>query len=118
MKYLFNSVFADDIESYLDLRQSLGNERDTFARRLHSFDVFCVAQYPDSKLLTKEIAEDWCSLRNDEKQTTLLHRITVLKGFARYLNSVTKPAYIPTKYRFDRLLCRIKEMEVFCEEIS
>lgn len=94
MKYLFNSVFADDIESYLDLRQSLGNERDTFARRLHSFDVFCVAQYPDSKLLTKEIAEDWCSLRNDEKQTTLLHRITVLKGFARYLNSVTKPAYI------------------------
>lgn len=94
MSYQFHSFFADDIESYLDFRQSIGNERDTFARRLHSFDVFCVSQYPDAKLLTKEIVEAWCSLRDDEKPSTLLHRITVLKGFAKYLNSIAKAAYI------------------------
>jgi integrase/recombinase XerD len=94
MSCQFNSFFADDIESYLDFRQSIGNERDTFARRLHSFDVFCIAQYPDARLLTKEIVEAWCTLRDDEKQSTLLHRITVLKGFAKYLNSIAKSAYI------------------------
>ena len=94
MRYLFKSFLADDIESYLELRQSLGNERATFARRLHSFDAFCVDQYPDTKILTKEIAESWCTLRNDEKETTLMQRITILRGFAKYLCSIEKPAYV------------------------
>lgn len=97
MKYIFNSNFANDIESYIDLRHSLGNEKETFARRLHSFDVFCVTLHHDAKHLTKEIAEEWCTLRSNEKETTLLHRITVLKGFAKYLNSIGKPAYIIPK---------------------
>ncbi len=94
MKYTYNSHFADDINSYLDLRQSLGNERDTFARRLHSFDVFCVSQYPEERMLTREIVESWCSLKTGEKQSTLLHRAGVLRGFAKYLNSLAKPTYI------------------------
>jgi len=94
MKYVFNSPFADDIKSYLELRLSLGNQLETFARRLHSFDEFCIKKFSDANLLTKEIAEGWCSLLKDENPNTLNHRITVLRGFAKYLNSVSKPAYI------------------------
>jgi len=94
MKYLFKSFLAADIESYIELRHSLGNETNTFARRLYSFDTLCVEQYPESKILTKEITESWCTLRNDEKEITLNHRITVLRGFSKYLYSIGKPAYV------------------------
>ena len=57
MKYLFKSLFAQDILSYIDLRCSLGNKEDTFGRRLHSFDAFCMEHYPDVLLLTQELAE-------------------------------------------------------------
>lgn len=119
MKYLSKGFLASDIELYLEFRQSLGNERETFARRLYSFDAFCVEQYPDSKTLTKEIAESWCTLRNGEKDTTLNHRITVLRGFAKYLCSIEKPAYVlPDSYScrhqpFVPYLYGISEMKKF-----
>jgi len=94
MKYLFRSPFAQDILTYIDLRCSLGNAEDTFARRLHSFDNFCIEHQPDTLLLTQELAESWCTLRPDEKENTLQFRTNILRGFAKYLNSIGKPAYI------------------------
>ena len=94
MKYLFKSLFAQDILAYVDLRCSLGNKEDTFGRRLHIFDEFCMENYPDTLLLTQELAESWCTLRPDEKENTLNLRTNILRGFAKYLNSIGKSAYI------------------------
>ena len=94
MKYLFKSLFAQDILAYIDLRCSLGNKEDTFGRRLHSFDEFCMEHYPDTLLLTQELAESWCTLRPDEKENTLKLRTNILRGFAKYLNTIGKSAYI------------------------
>lgn len=94
MKYLFKSLFTQDILAYIDLRCSLGNQEDTFARRLHSFDEFCIEHYPDTLFLTQELAESWCTLRPNEKENTLQFRTNILRGFAKYLNSIGKPAYI------------------------
>ncbi len=94
MRYTFNGLFADDIRFYITLRCSLGNKEDTFARRLHSFDKFCIERYPDDALLTQQMAESWCTLRPNEKGNTLRLRTNILRGFAKYLASIGKVAYI------------------------
>jgi len=94
MKYKFNSIFANDIESYITLRCSLGNKEDTYARRLHSFDKFCLEHYPDDMFLTQPMAESWCTLRANEKENTLQFRTNILRGFSKYLASIGKEAHI------------------------
>lgn len=94
MKYQFQSLFSIDILAYINLRSLLGNEEDSFARRLHSFDEFCMKHYPDAAILTQELAESWCTLRPDEKENTLQLRTNILRGFAKYLNSIGQHAYI------------------------
>lgn len=94
MKYTFNSVFASDIVAYVKLRCSLGNEEDTYARRLQDFDHFCSKKYPDEENLTQELAEDWCTLRSNEKTSTLQLRSGILKGFSKYLVTLGKTAYV------------------------
>lgn len=94
MKYHFTSCFSKDIISYVKLRCSLGNQEDTYARRLYSFDCFCQEKYPHENKLTKEIAETWCTLLPTEKVRTLKIRTGILRGFAKYLISIGKDAYI------------------------
>ncbi|MDR3600883.1 MAG: hypothetical protein P4L49_10450 [Desulfosporosinus sp.] len=94
MKYQFKSLFAEDINDYINLRCQLGSEEDTFARRLHSFDKFCVGNYPTEKTVTQEIAESWCSLKPNEIKTTLQLRTNILRGFLKYLISIGKNAYV------------------------
>lgn len=94
MKYTFNSTFATDIEAYVKLRCSLGNEEDTYARRLHSFDIFCYENYQLEENLTQELAEGWCTLKPNEKTSTLQLRSRILRDFAKYLVSLGKTAYV------------------------
>ena len=94
MRYQFNSLFADDILAYIKLRCSLGNKEDTFARRLYSFDVFCTEKYPNRAELSQEMAESWCSLRQNEKENTLRLRTNILRSFSKYLISIGKDAYV------------------------
>lgn len=94
MKYQFESLFANDILAYIKLRVSLGNEEDTYARRLHSFDTFCVEKYPKEVILSMEIAEAWCTKKTNEQTNTLKNRTNILRGFSKYLVSIGKKAYI------------------------
>lgn len=94
MKYQFRSLFANEIVEYIKLRVSLGNEEDTYARRLHSFDTFCLERYPKEDILSMEIAEEWCSKKPNEKANTLQFRTNILRGFSKYLVSIGEKAYI------------------------
>ncbi len=93
-QYQFKSSFAEDIVLYVNLRCSLGNAEDTYARRLYSFDGFCAEKYPEESSLTRQIAEAWCTLKSNEKANTLQFRTNILRGFAKYLVSIGKTAYI------------------------
>lgn len=94
MKYDFKSLFANDMLAYIKLRVSLGNEEDTYARRLHTFDTFCVEQYPEEDILSMEISEAWCTKKPNEKSNTLQLRTSILRGFSKYLLSIGKKAYV------------------------
>ncbi|MCR5127971.1 MAG: tyrosine-type recombinase/integrase [Lachnospiraceae bacterium] len=94
MKYTFESGFAHDIETYIKLRASLGNQEETFSRRLYAFDRYCIDQFPEALTLTQEICEGWCSLQKDESLTTLRLRTGILRGFSKYLSSLKKDTYV------------------------
>ena len=94
MRYTFASHFADDINAYIQLRKSLGNKEETFARRLHSFDRFCALHFPNDFILSREICEGWCTLQETENLATLRLRTGILRDFAKYLVSVQKKAYV------------------------
>jgi len=94
MSYTFQSSFANDILAYIKLRMSLGNKKDTFARRLHAFDAYCCLYHPQELIMTQEIAEGWCTLKPNEKVVTLSLRTRILRGFAKYLKTIGKEAYI------------------------
>jgi integrase len=94
MSYTFQSSFVTDMEAYLQLRVSLGNQKDTFARRLHTFDTYCCSHHPEETILTQEMAEGWCTLQPNEKVATLGIRTRILRTFAKYLKSIGKEAYV------------------------
>ena len=94
MRYTFVSLFADDITAYIQFRKSMGNQEETFARRLHSFDSFCALHFPNAFILSREICESWCTLQEDESLATLRLRTGILRDFAKYLSSLHKEAYI------------------------
>ena len=48
MKYTFHSHFAQDIQAYISLRESIGYKGYSYDRSLHLFDRFCMTHFPDT----------------------------------------------------------------------
>ena len=95
MSYEYKSYFADDIQTYISLRCSLGYSRGTYEKTLRQFDHFCREHYPDEKAITQKVAEHWCCLREGKEHENGLHRrILIVRNFARYLNSIGRQAYV------------------------
>lgn len=94
MKYTFISGFAQDIQEYIILRQAMGNQEETFSRRLHSFDSYCAEHFPEKTVLTQEICDGWCSLRDGESLATLKLRTGILRDFSKYLHNIFTDSYV------------------------
>jgi len=94
MKYTFHSHFAQDIQAYISLRESIGYKGYSYDRSLHMFDRFCMTHFPDTTSITQELAEAWCTQKDSEKMRTLQRRTVILKGFTKYLISTGKDAYL------------------------
>lgn len=94
MKYTFHSHFAQDIQAYISLRESIGYKEYSYDRSLHMFDRFCMTHFPDTTSITQELAEAWCTQKANEKMKTLQRRAVILRGFTKYLISIRKDAYL------------------------
>ena len=93
MKMDFTSRFGADLENMIRLKTSLGGAKGTYLSRAYDFDRFCSEHYPDAEQLTEPLAISW--LRECEKTSgAILSRLTFERGFAVYLNSIGKKAYV------------------------
>ena len=52
MKYAFSGNFKLYIEGLIEQKNSIGYPYDSSARILKTFDVFCIQNYPDEKILS------------------------------------------------------------------
>jgi integrase/recombinase XerD len=86
--------FKPYIEGLIEQKKSMGHPYDTSARRLIAFGVFCMNNYPDETILTKEIAMHWAEKRQEEHVNGLMRRITPIRQLAKYMNRLGINAYV------------------------
>ena len=82
----FTSVFADEINAYMEYKVSSGYKSTSYVYVLKSFDRFCTAHEISSPVFTKEHANEWTKKRDDEMHTTHYSRINAIKNFLIYLS--------------------------------
>lgn len=96
-KITYDSFFKDYMRSHVDLKQAVGYKYETEAAHLKRFDRFLVENYPLATSLTKEIVLKWCSKTSYEAQANQCARVSILRQFAKYLDSIGVEAYLIPK---------------------
>ena len=96
MNTLFESRFGSDLAGMIELKVSLGGSKSTYLDRAKNFDYFCATKYPDVERLTEALAISWVETANGDAGA-IHSKIAFERGFAAYLQSVGKPAYILPK---------------------
>ena len=84
-RYEFKSVFAAEIQIYIDEKYSAGFKSDNFRRNLIGFDRFCVEQSISSPIFEICHATKWLKQKESESNTTHYSRINASKQFLKYL---------------------------------
>jgi integrase/recombinase XerD len=96
-KVVYESFFKDHMRNHVDLKQAVGYTYETQAAHLKRFDRFLVDNYPLATSLTKEIVLNWCSKKTYEAQANQCARASILRQFAKYLDSISVEAYVIPK---------------------
>lgn len=93
--YKYASVFAELISSYISDRRKAGFMFDNPAYWLFRFDQFCVRCMITIPNLTKEVFDSWSIISPAETKTTQNNRLTALRCFSVYLNTMGIHSYVP-----------------------
>ena len=94
---IYNGPFKKHIQNYLELKRAVGYKYDADAGHLKRFDNFTLEKYRNTNVLTKEIILDWCRKKSYEAQANQSSRASIMRGFAKYLDSIGVKAYIIPK---------------------
>ena len=82
----FTSVFADEINTYLDYKESSGFKAISYNSILKKFDRFCKVNEIAAPVFNRELADEWIKRHDDEAHTTHYTRINTIKNFLLYLS--------------------------------
>jgi integrase/recombinase XerD len=97
---VFQSVFADEMNSYLDYKISSGYKAASFYINLRRFDRFCAYQEIKEPIFTADDAVKWIQRREDEATTTHYSRINGTKQFLVYLSQKGYDVFVTRDIRF------------------
>ena len=93
-KYNFQSTFKDHLNDYINLMVSKGYKTYSFYY-LFRFDTFLIESNYEYDYISKDIIDKWSILLNTEKKNTRNSRVSSVRGFCKYLNSIGINAYVP-----------------------
>lgn len=94
---VYEGPFKDHIKDFVQLQQAVGYKYNNEACLLKRFDRFTYEKYPKTTALTKEIVLDWCSKKTYEAQANQCTRVSNIRQFGKYLDSIDLIAYIIPK---------------------
>lgn len=94
MGYVFNSVFADEINSYLKLAIESGRYVGKIRSSLKSLDMYLISQSLADKTLTESLVRLWLDGKNVKPQTKS-RILKDIRGLAKYLTSVGYQVCLP-----------------------
>lgn len=99
---VFNGVFKDIIPKYIEYKRACGYAYAyDYAKRLREMNNFFEQNYKLSKvILTKEMVLNFIKKRDNEANTTIAHRCTIIRGFATFLinQGYTDIYLLPNQY--------------------
>ena len=93
----FSGPFAPRLYAFIAYKQAIGYKYYTVAENLTMFDAFSRSLGPGGDSLSKEIVDSWIEKRPGEKPQTQAGRISAIREFGRYLDSIGVYAYTPPK---------------------
>ena len=93
MSSVFNSLFANQLQDFLDFKTSLGFSLNSYQPHAKNFDAFCIEHYPKIYELTSDIVFAWvCSGRKDNK--VMPEKVRFARAFSNYLVGIGQTAYV------------------------
>lgn len=90
----FSGPFAEHMDGFIKQKRAFGYSYNEGAYILSDFVKFCKLHFPDTITLNQEIGLKWAERRESEVGTSQLNRISVLREFGKYMNSIGVPAYV------------------------
>lgn len=94
MEYQFRGPLKEHIIGLVAEKTAIGRSYLTDMKHLYRFDKFCLAQYPDAKTLTKEIATAWLNIPSTEHSRGMNRRILPIRQLGVYMQRMGTDAYI------------------------
>ncbi len=94
MNASFFCGFGNYIYEFIQEKHALGYPYVVSEQTLHSFDKFCLENFPNADTLSEEICNAWAVIRPTEKSVSFQNRLGTIRELARYMNRVGKAAYI------------------------
>jgi integrase/recombinase XerD len=93
-KFGFTGPFSDEMNDFILLKRSVGNKYEAEVGILKRFDRYLAHNHPAITRLSKESVIGWCTKQPHEKPANQCSRASVIRQFAKYLDSTGRPAYI------------------------
>lgn len=98
--YKFKSVFARELQNYLDEKIKLGFIEKSYYSYLKSFDQFLVKEGIKEPEFTAEHATKWIMKKADEADTTHYSRVNAIKHFLKYLKLKNYDVYVTRDIKY------------------
>ena len=96
----FKSGFSEDIQNMLSFRKASGFSIETPSFTMKQFDQFASEYFPKESVLTEKVVKQWLEWEVKNGYTGINGKISDIRYFAKYLNSIGKSAYMmSTAYR-------------------
>jgi len=90
----FTGPLKDEMSGFILLKRSVGNKYESEVGVLKRFDQYLTQNYPAITGLTKESVTGWCAKQPHEKPANQSSRASVIRQFAKYLDSTGRTAHI------------------------
>jgi integrase/recombinase XerD len=99
-KHQFWGIYAPYIKQLIDLKRSLGFKYITEETIYSIFDRFTMEMGETEVGISKELAENWCKLKNNESDSYRFHRCICISQLSSYLCKIGIWSYIPPLPKF------------------
>lgn len=91
---VFQSILGELIAGYIEEKRAVGYKYIKGSSLLKRFDTLLVKEHLMGKKLPKAIVLLWTKKRPNETQSNRIHRICIVRGFAKYMVRLGYDAYI------------------------
>ena len=91
---IFVGPFKKEMQDFIALKRAIGYKYNTESGILKRFDTFLSKHHPSLMTLTKEAVTQWCAKTTYEATANQTSRSSVIRQFAKYLDSIETDAFI------------------------